>query len=104
MDIAGCTFQQNFWLADVSEDCLLGLDFLEQPDCSINVKYMVVKIEGKTIPLLHFGDESSSVTCYRVVAIEDIPAMLQTEAIIPVNVLDYSGGLTWGLLNPMVLK
>jgi hypothetical protein len=99
MGIAGHTFRQNFWVVDVREDCILGLDFLQQHDCHIDVKDMTIEVRNVTAPLSYLSNESLSFACSRVVAMEDIRVMPHTEAIIPAKILDYSGGSTLGIIE-----
>ena len=99
LGIAGHTFRQNFWVVDVREDCILGLDFLQQHDCHIDVKDMTIEVRNVTAPLSYLSNESLSFACSRVVAMEDIRVMPHTEAIIPAKILDYSGGSTLGIIE-----
>ena len=64
LGIAGHTFRQNFWVVDVREDCILGLDFLQQHDCHIDVKDMTIEVRNVTAPLSYLSNGSLSFACY----------------------------------------
>ena len=49
-------FLHNFWVADIHENCILGLDFLNEHNCFLDFKDKVVKLGNISVPLLHVSD------------------------------------------------
>ena len=41
----------EMWIADITDECILGLDFLEKHDCHVHLKEGVLIIGGQEIPL-----------------------------------------------------
>ncbi len=41
----------DFWVAEITDDCILGLDFLIKHDCQVNIKDSVLQLQGEEIPL-----------------------------------------------------
>ena len=42
---------QEMWVADITDECILGLDFLQQYDCQVDLGDGVLYISNKQIPL-----------------------------------------------------
>ena len=94
LGIANQEIFQNFWVADIDEDCILGLDFLEQQGCYLDVTNRVMGIGDVRLPFLvrSRDDNKAELLCYRVVALEDVSVQPRTEVVIPARVINYSGG------------
>ena len=92
-------FLHNFWVADIHENCILGLDFLNEHNCFLDLKDKVIKLGNISVPLLHVSDRDLDFKCYRVVALEDVSIPPQSEIIIPARVLTYPGGGEWGIIE-----
>ena len=47
------TFQteQEMWVAKIADKCILGLDFLQQHDCQVDLKEGVLHIGDEEVPL-----------------------------------------------------
>ena len=100
--VAGYELLHNFWVADINEDCILGLDFLIHHGCHLDIKDKLITVEDVTIPLPHMPGDGSDFGCYRVVAIENTYIKPYTEAVVPARVLGYSGQSNWGIIEPTV--
>ena len=92
-------FLHNFWVADIHENCILGLDFLNEHNCFLDLKDKVVKLGNISVPLLHVSDRDLDFKCYPVVALEDVSIPTQSEVIIPACVLTYPRGGEWGIIE-----
>ena len=86
--------------ADITEDCILGLDFLEGQVCFINIEDGVLYVRGVAVPLRYVSENGTITPCFRVVAVENVRVMPKTEAIIPARVLGYSGKAEWAIIEP----
>ena len=42
---------QELWVADIHDDCILGLDFLQSHKCLVNLKDGALTTGGEEIPL-----------------------------------------------------
>ena len=56
------------WVADITDECILGLDFLEKFDCQICLKDRVLVMGNQQIPLT--CSSSDVPQCYRIIARE----------------------------------
>ena len=41
----------ELWVADITDECTVGLDFLERHSCQVDLKRGVLFIEGGEVPL-----------------------------------------------------
>jgi hypothetical protein len=73
---------QSFYVADISESCILGLDFLQQQRCQLNITDGILSMGNVQVPLLHPLTDDLNMLCYRVIALEDINIQPHTEAVI----------------------
>ncbi len=84
-------------MADISESCILGLDFLQQQRCQPNITNGILSMGNVQVPLLHPLTDDLDMLCYRVIALEDINIQPHTEAVVPAKVVvDYTGKSGWG--------
>ena len=91
---------QSFYVADISESCILGLDFLQQQRCQLNITNGILSMGNVQVPLLHPLTDDLDMLCYRVIALEDINIQPHTEAVVPAKVVDYTGKSRWGIIEP----
>jgi predicted aspartyl protease len=78
---------QSFYVADISESCILGLDFLQQQRCQLNITNGILSMGNVQVPLLHPLTDDLDMLCYRVIALEDI------------NIQPHSKS-GWGVIEP----
>ena len=47
------TFQakQRMWVTDIADECILGLDFLQQHNCQVDLKKALLHIGNEEVPL-----------------------------------------------------
>ena len=91
---------QSFYVAEISESCILGLDFLQQQCCQLNIEDGLLSMGDLQVPLLHTSMDDLDMSCYRVLAVEDVNIQPRTEAIIPAKVINYTGKNRWGIIEP----
>ena len=91
---------QSFYVADISESCILGLDFLQQQRCQLNITNGILSMGNVQVPLLHHLTDDLDMLCYRVIALEDINIQPHTKAVVPAKVVDYTGKRGWGTIEP----
>ena len=63
------------WVADIVDQCILGLDFLLQHNCQVDVGNALLKVGSEEVPMR--SGNVSEIRCRRVV--------LQQEEIVPAN-------------------
>ncbi len=89
----------EMWVADISDECILGLDFLQAHGCQVDVRDGVLHVGGEEVPL---GKPSTTPTrtCCRIVAQGSITVPPFSEAIISAKLLDTPDGGKWGIVEP----
>ena len=90
---------QSFHEADISESCM-GLDFLQQQCCQLNIEDGFLSMGNLQVPLLRTSMDDLDMSCYRVLAVEDVNIQPRSEAIIPAKVINYTGKNRWGIIEP----
>ena len=90
----------KMWVADITEECILGLDFLTEHACKVNLQDNVMTLGEEEIPLEK--PESKEAKCYRIVAKNMVKLLPNAETLIPGEAVGYSehGSSRWGLLVP----
>jgi len=108
LGIGSLTVPRELWVADIHDECLLGLDFLQTHNCQVNIKDGSLIIGEEEIPLKK-SPATVEPTCYKVVLKEDVCIPPLAEAVIPVRLegagddgtgMDYH----WGLLEQEMPK
>ena len=46
----------DFWIAEITDECILGLDFMVKHDCRVDLRDGVLHIKEEEIPLLRPGE------------------------------------------------
>jgi hypothetical protein len=98
-DIGYREILQSFHVAEISESCILGLDFLRQQRCHLDITNGMLLMGNVQVPLLHSLSDDLDRLCYRVVALEDMNIQPHTEAVVPAKVVDYTGKSGWGIIE-----
>ena len=89
----------DFWIAEITDECILGLDFMVEHDCRVDLKDGILHIKEEEIPLLRPG-ELWPPTCCRVVSGSCVTVPPNSELLVPGTVVDVSGDFRWGLVEP----
>ena len=100
LEIGNREILQSFYVADISESCILGLDFLQQQHCQLNITDGLLSMGNVQVPLLHPWTESLDLPCYRVIALEEVNTQPHTKTVIPAKVVNYTGENRWGITEP----
>ena len=50
--IGSCSLAHEFWVADIQDRCILGLDYLRTNDCQVNLREQVLIIGEEEVPLV----------------------------------------------------
>ena len=80
------TFQtkQEMWVAKIADECILGLDFLQQHDCQVDLKEGVLHIGDEEVPLQQ--PRATEPTCYRCYSTTSVTIPPNSEMIVPAKV------------------
>jgi len=84
LGIGSLTVPQELWVADIRDECILGLDFLQTHNCQVNLKDGSLIIGEEEIPLRK-SQATVEPTCYKVVLKEGVCIPPLAEAVIPVR-------------------
>lgn len=71
-------FQHDFLIADITDDCILGLDFMQKFGFIINLEGRSLKYKNIELPLFN---KFESVSVRRVLLVEDVAVPAQSECI-----------------------
>ena len=63
--IGGTEVLQQMWIADIHDQCILGLDFLAPQGCLVNLRNNSLWIGGEEVPLQRLNSQPKS--CCRVI-------------------------------------
>lgn len=99
VSIGKLTMTHPMWVADISDSCILGLDFLEHHNCSVNVKQGTLTIGSFQFPLKKSNSHATPLCC-RVTLAKKVHIPPLSEAVVPVHV-EGTGDHFWGLLEPV---
>ena len=97
--IGSKTFHQKVWVADVVDECLLGLDFLVSHECQVDLKDGILYIGGEEVPLAKPGAALSEPRCFRAVTSRTVSVAPYSEAILCTQVVGLGGDERWGIVE-----
>ena len=86
--------KQEVWLAKIADPCIIGLDFLMEHDCQVDIAGGTVRIGSQEIPLVRASTKGEK-RCCRVVATETVVIPARSEFLIE-GKLDKKVSLAWG--------
>ena len=92
-------FQQDVWIADIVDDCLLGLDFLLPHQCQLDLQDDVLHLGSEEIPLTKPTSQNMGLQCYRAVVTSTVTLPPCFEIIVPARVEGLQGGERWGIME-----
>ena len=96
--IRDLTILHPMWIADIKDECILGLDFLQRHHCLVNLKQSSLRVGAQEFPLRKASLKSER-TCCRAVLTDRVSIPPFSEAIIPVRIDPAQGSMEWGLLE-----
>ena len=97
--IGSKTFHQKVWVADVVDECLLGLHFLVSHECQVDLKDGILYIGGEEVPLAKPGAALSEPRCFRAVTSRTVSVAPYSEAILCTQVVGLGGDERWGIVE-----
>ena len=74
--------EYEFWVADIENECIIGLDFLTTYNCMVNVAGASIRIGSEEVQLRRVG-AASKPQCRRVVLVETYTIPPRSEALLP---------------------
>ena len=98
LGIGSLLVPQELWVADIHDDCILGLDFLQSHDRLVNLKEGALTIAGEEIPLKK-QPAAIEATCCKVVLAEHVQLPPRSETVVPVKLEGAKANYQWGLLE-----
>ena len=98
LGIGSLVLPQELWVADIHDECILGLDFLQAHSCQVNLKDGSLVIGEEEIPLRK-SKASKEPNCYKAVLTEGVCLLPLAETVVPVRVDGAQADYRWGLLE-----
>ncbi|KAK3086715.1 hypothetical protein FSP39_022396 [Pinctada imbricata] len=99
--IGSFSMTHKFIVADIGIDGILGLDFMKNHDCSVDIAHKTLGLNGQSIDLFMEGN----VGCYRVYLDESLHVPARSEVLALCSVHDKSGevvsNLGVGMVEPI---
>ena len=89
---------QELWVADIYDECILGLDFLQVNGCQVNLRDQALVIGDEEVPLQKSSTTSTQICC-RVKLVEKVCLAPLSEAVIPVKIDRGQANYRVGLLE-----
>ena len=100
--IGSCVLPQEFWVADIQDCCILGLDYLRANDCQVNLPEQMLIIGEEEVPLLKHGNkERGDIQTYRAVLEGGVTLPPLSESVVPAKVEGLKQGeMKWAIIGP----
>lgn len=87
------------WVAEIADECILGLDFLQQHNCQVDLKKGILHIGNEEVPLQQ--SRVTEPTCCRCYTTSSINIPPNSEMIVPAKVGGELRKTTkWAVLQP----
>ena len=93
--IGSLELPHEMWIANITDECILGLDFLGKHGCQVCLKDNVLMVGDQEVPLTKSIHDTAK-GCCRVIAIESCVVPPQSEAIIPGQIARSEGNCQMG--------
>ena len=80
------TFQKPHagWVANIADECILGMDFLQSHSCLVDLKEGILRIGEEEVPL--HTPQVSEPNCYRCCTKSSVTLPPRSETVIPARV------------------
>ena len=88
--------KQEMWVAEIEDECILGLDFLQQHNCRVDLKEGVLHIGTEQVPLQQ--PRVTKPTCCRCYTTTPITIPPTSEMIVPTKA--EAEWIRWAVLQP----
>ena len=86
ISLGKCTFQYEVLFADITQDGILGIDFMMKNKCDLIINKSCLKVKREEIPC--YMSSSSHPPCCRVVLVENVSVPPESEIIVSGKPLD----------------
>lgn len=93
-----CTFQHEVLFADITQDGILGIDFMMKNKCDLIISKSCLKVKGEEIPC--YMSSSSHPLCCRVALVENVSVPPESEIIVSGKPLDSFDRSNPGMVEP----
>ena len=98
LSIGNLKTPHEIWVADIYDECILGMDFLQKYECLVDLKKKILQIGNEEVPLVK-GRRPSTPTCCRVVSETAVTLPPQSEVVIPAKVQESNPKFSWGIIQ-----
>ena len=98
LGIGSLVVPQELWVADIHDECILGLDFLQAHGCQVNLKEGSLIIGEEEVPLKK-SKATMEPSCYKAVLTEVVRLPPLAETVVPVRLEGAGPNYRWGLLE-----
>ena len=95
---------QEFWVADIQDCCILGLDYLRVNDCRVNLREQVLIIGEEEVPLLKRSSKKPGerLQTYRAILESRVTLPPRSESVVPAKVEGLKQGeVKWAVVGPL---
>ncbi len=98
LKIGSAEMTQDIWIADIQDECILGLDFLEPQGCMVNLREGTLLIGEEEIALEKSADTQAGKCCRAVLeASVQIPPC--SEIVVTAKARGLGSSARWGILE-----
>ena len=98
INLGNVTFQHEVLFADITQDGILGIDFMMQNKCDLIISKSCLKVKGQEIPC--YMSNGSQPVCCRVALVENVSVPPESEIIVLGKPLDNVDRSRAGLVEP----
>ena len=95
---------QEFWVADIQDCCILGLDYLRVNNCQVNLREQVLIIGEEEVPLLKHSSKKPGerLQTYRAILESRVTLPPRSESVVPAKVEGLKQGeVKWAIVGPL---
>ena len=87
------------WVAEIADECIIGMDFLQAHSCLVNLKEGILQIGEEEVPL--HTPQVSELSCYRCCAKSSVTLPPHSETLVPGQVEGvWKQDGRWAVLQP----
>ena len=91
--------QHEMWMADITDDCILGTDFLEPHGCLVDFRESKLLVGTEEVPFVKSCSQPEP-HCSRVLLMECVDVPPRSERVVMARVEGSWRAAKWGLLEP----
>ncbi len=98
LKVGSMEVMQEVFVADIQDQCILGVDFLEHHSCIVNLRDSTLLVGAEEIPLGKPTD-SQDRRCYRAVLDTSVQIPPHSETIVAATVQGLDCSIKWGIVE-----